>query len=661
MPQLDGPMLLKRIEEGIAGKTGHDFFRQIVRELSEALDAHAAFAGQLEDAESARMLAFWAGREHQACATYKLVGTPCAWVYEGLIQSFSGGICERFPVDREWFEAIGVTSYLGVPLKDDDGKVVGHLAVMDSRERDWHDVDIDILRLLSRRCAAEIERSQFQARLEEVNAELVAEVARRKATEVELTAARLAAEEANHAKSVFVSNMSHELRTPLNGIIGYTQLLRRNEHLLDVAQREGLDIIESSGQHLLALINDLLDLAKIESGSFEPQCDDFDFIKLLHEVSELTRMRAQSRGLEFAVDIAANLPRHVLGDARALRQILLNLLGNAVKFTDSGGRINLHAKAEYEDDKRVTVTLHVADTGVGMGAEDLEQIFVAFYRIVDATRPREGNGLGLAICRRLVEAMNGRVTVQSIEGTGSTFTVSLPLLLGRAISNVLPSRQVRGYVGARRTVLVVDDDAVNRNLLDRLLSELGFSVIHAQEGRAALTALAARPIDLLITDMRMPSVDGLALVRALRSREDSAALPVIGLSASAQSVSAKQALEGGCDLFLSKPAQLDRLLDALQTLLNLDWIVADADTENADFVTRPADPFQPSEVLVRRLLALAQSGDVIPLLAVLESTLAAEPSAAPWVATLRQLAQQYEMREIRNMLAPFVTTAASHG
>ena len=660
MSQFDGPILLQRIEEGIAGKTGAEFFRQIVRELSEALGAHAAFAGQLEDAETARMLAFWVGGGHQPCATYKLVGTPCAWVYEGLIQAFPRGICERFPVDREWFEAIGVDSYLGVPLKDDSGKVVGHMAVMDTRERDWQDVDIDILRLLSRRCAAEIERSRFEARLEEVNAELVAEIARRQAVEIELTAARLAAEEANHAKSVFVSNMSHELRTPLNGIIGYTQLLRRNEHLLDAMQRDGLDIIESSGQHLLALINDLLDLAKIESGTFEPQSDSLDFSKLLHEVGELTRMRAQSRGLDFIADIATDLPRYLLGDARALRQILLNLLGNAVKFTDSGGSVTLIAHPQCDDGDRVSVTLRVVDTGVGMAPEHVERIFVPFYRVVDTARPVEGNGLGLAICQRLVEAMEGQINVESAEGRGSTFTVSVPLLLGQAMSSVLPSRQVRGYLGKRRTVLVVDDDAVNRNLIERLLGDLGFTVHQAEDGATALVAIADQHPDLIITDMRMPGVDGLALVRALRSREDLAALPVIGLSASAQSVTAKQALDGGCDLFLSKPAQLDHLLDALQSLLDLVWVLADQDLVPS-IPTPASDEFKPAAGLATRLHEFAQSGDVVSLLALADDTLGKEPGAATLHATLRGLAQQYEMREIRKILAPFLPAAASSG
>jgi signal transduction histidine kinase len=404
---LAGLQLLRRIEEGVAGKSGEAFFRQIVRELTLALNAHAAFTSRLLPERRAEMLAFWVDGRYEKCNKYSLAGTPCEFVYNGRITAFARDIGNVFPVDREWFAELGVHSYLGVPIVSETGEVHGHLAVMDKPERDWREADVDILRLFSLRTAVELERAKAHRLLEESNAQLAA--------------AKLAAENANQAKSVFISQMSHELRTPLNGILGYAQLLRRSPELTE-QQRDGLAIIERSGEHLLTLVNDLLDLAKIEAGKLELRDESIDLESLLQHVTDLIRVRADKAGLRFAVERPPALPQRIRGDARALRQVLLNLLGNAVKFTDAGGSVELKIVQAGNRWR-----FQICDSGIGMATDQLQKIFEPFHRVENAARRVEGTGLGLAITRRLVEAMSGSIMVDSTPGRGTTFSVDLDL------------------------------------------------------------------------------------------------------------------------------------------------------------------------------------------------------------------------------------------
>jgi len=431
--ELDGLKLLRRIEEGVAGKFGEAFFKQIVRDLSEALNAHAAFAGRLNDDRTGSMLAFWVKDSFQPCLTYPLKGTPCEFVYKGEITAFARDIGNVFPTDREWFTQLGVNSYLGIPIKGETGAVVGHLAVMDRRERDWHDADLDALRLFSMRTAVELERANSHRQLEQsnqaladVNARLMAEIERRAEVERDLASATRAAEAANHAKSVFISQMSHELRTPLNGILGYAQLMRRDAEIPRANKHDGLEVIERSGEHLLTLVNDLLDLAKIEAGKFDLAPTEIDLRDLLMHVGDVIGERARHAQLEFAVDVES-APAGVYADGRALRQILLNLLGNAVKFTPAGGRVDLRVQTLANVQDHYRIGIQVRDSGIGIPAHELKDVFEPFHRITSGRTVVEGTGLGLTITRRLVAAMGGTLEVQSSVGVGSTFEFEIVL------------------------------------------------------------------------------------------------------------------------------------------------------------------------------------------------------------------------------------------
>jgi signal transduction histidine kinase/CheY-like chemotaxis protein len=628
---LAGLQLLRRIEEGVAGKSGEAFFRQIVRDITLALDAHAAFTSRLLPDRRAQMLAFWVDGRYEKCNNYSLAGTPCEFVYNGRITSFARDIGNVFPVDREWFADLGVHSYLGVPIVSETGEVHGHLAVMDKPERDWREADVDILRLFSLRTAVELERAKAHRMLEESNAQLAA--------------AKLAAENANQAKSVFISQMSHELRTPLNGILGYAQLLRRSPELTE-QQRDGLAIIERSGEHLLTLVNDLLDLAKIEAGRLELRDESIDPESLLQHVTDLIRVRADKAGLRFAVERPLVLPTRIRGDARALRQILLNLLGNAVKFTDTGGSIGLKIVQEGSRWR-----FEICDSGIGMAADQLQNIFEPFHRVESAERRVEGTGLGLAITRRLIEAMRGSISVASEPGRGTTFSVDLDLSVDACAEESMPSRRaVVGYAGPRASVLVADDDAVSRGLVADFLAGLGFEVRRAPDGAAALEQLRGRAVDLLITDLVMPRVDGMELIRALRSAQGTHVPRIIAVSASASDYTSQEALDAGCDAFLPKPLHLADLRDRITDLLHVEWQYEGTPTASAGH-SAEGSAFALQRDLAAELYHLAMQGDIVGLVERATQRLADDPSAGGFCEELQALANEYDTGGIRRMLS----------
>jgi signal transduction histidine kinase/CheY-like chemotaxis protein len=632
MSELDGLKLRRRIEEGVAGKTGEAFFRQIVCDLSRALHAHGAFTSRLLPDRRARMLAFWVGERYETCLEYALEGTPCEFVYRGEITAYARNIGEVFPVDRVWFEQLGVQSYLGIPVKDETGAVYGHLAVMDTCERDWADADIDVLRLFSLRSAAEIERVRYER---------------------ELAAAKAAAESANHAKSVFISQMSHELRTPLNGILGFAQLLKRGQGDSPEKLREGLEVIERSGEHLLNLVNDLLDLAKIEAGKLELSASEVDLPELLEHVVSLVRVRASKAGVSLSVAMNAHEFVPVITDERVIRQVLLNLLGNAVKFTDAGGRVTLRATARPSGDGRQSVTFVVEDTGIGIEASELQRIFEPFHRVANADRIVEGTGLGLTITQRLVSALNGRLSVTSQKGRGSTFTVDCELDRAPA-RQVAPfsAADIEGYEGVRRIVLVADDDRDNRTLVTQLLQSLGFLVQAVSNGREALERMSSIRPDLVLTDLVMPVLDGPELVRAIRAKGSFVRAPVVAMSASASTYTRDEALRAGCAAFLAKPLKLAELLQTIGDQLKLEWRHRPRPEQLAEHEPlNAADAeFRLPPNLAAELQHLAMQGDILALTARVDDALANNSAAHPFCRQVRALAARYDVRGIREIL-----------
>lgn len=385
-------------------------------------------------------------------------------------------------------------------------------------------------------------------------------VARRTA---EAVAAKEAAEAANHAKSLFLANMSHELRTPMNAILGFTQLLQRDASVV-AAHAEDLATINRAGHHLLGLINDVLEISRIESGRSAIRSGPFDLFELLDAVVELVRLRGEAKGLRLILQRDERLPRKVEGDAQHLKQVLLNLLGNAVKFTDKGSVVLAVAVEEGE-----RICFSVSDSGVGIAADELERLFLPFYQGGDAVRRGEGTGLGLTISRQYVEQMGGELRVESRPGEGSCFSFDLPL--PRVAEELLLPATERRVVGLaqgerRRHILVVEDDEDSRHYLRQLLESVGLDVAVASDGVQALEQFKRGRPRLVLMDIRMPLMDGYEATRRIRALPGGKRVRIVALTASAFAEEREKILEAGCDEMLSKPVEESLLFATLQRL-----------------------------------------------------------------------------------------------
>jgi two-component system sensor histidine kinase/response regulator len=406
-------------------------------------------------------------------------------------------------------------------------------------------------------------------------------VTERNRVAAELAAARDAAVEASNMKSAFLANISHEIRTPMNGVIGMTELLLDGR--LDDDERFLAEHVAQSGELMLELINDILDISKIEAGHVEIELTDFLLRQSIQHACALAAPRAQAKGLELDVEIDDALPEQVLGDSHRLRQVILNMVGNAVKFT-SEGRVLLRATARPRDDNDTIVRIEVVDTGIGIESSKLEQIFEPFTQAdVSTTRRYGGTGLGLAIARELTELMGGTIGVESEPGVGTTFWIELPLPASVAV-NGQPS-SVAGVSGTTNPqwlteplVLVAEDNPVNQIVAVRTLERCGCRAEVASDGVQALEMLSKHHYDGVLMDCQMPVMDGYQATTELRRREDGGHhTPVIAMTAHAMSDAAEKCLAAGMDDYISKPLRRAELTDTLHR-----WIPTQTDVVAAD-------------------------------------------------------------------------------
>lgn len=629
--------VLRLIDEATAAITGQQFFDALVRNVAQALGTSCTFITRFsENLQTAHVRAFWLGDRLLELFSYELRGTPCEVVLPGEVVCIERDVADRFPDHRRELEEIQARSYLAIPLRAMDGQVIGHLAVIDSVERAWHDTEIGILRIFAARATAELQREAFEDTLRAANEEM-----RRM---------RDAAEDASRAKSDFLATMSHELRTPLNGILGYTQILRRDQ-TLEPRQRRSVEAVERCAEHLLALIGDVLDLARIEAGKLDLHPQPVDLSEFLDAVVEMARMDALRAGLRFVYEVRSPLPARVVVDERRLRQILLNLLSNAVKYTDAGA-VTFRVDRRDEGDGDTCLVFEVEDTGIGIPENEAERIFDRFEQASDRHASRvQGTGLGLTISRRLARTMGGDIVVHSRPGAGSLFVAQVRARTAgvAAILPAAPTGTITGYRGVRRRILVVDDQPDNREVLRHLLNSLGFAVDEAADGAGAIEAVGARRPQLVLMDLVMPGLSGAETLQRLRAMPGCEALPALAVSASATERTREESAAAGFQGFLPKPLRFDRLLEMIGATLGVEWIMQPPVTPAAS----PERSDAPGHAaMLATLYELARRGDIRAIEARLDEFARLAGPDDDLLARLRSLSARYDMKGIRALLTP---------
>ncbi|MDB9315671.1 ATP-binding protein [Spirulina sp. CS-785/01] len=687
---------LQLIVEGTTAKTGQAFFRACVRSLAEILQMQYAIITEFTTPERTRLrsLAYWTGDSWTAPIEYNIANTPCAEVLQGETCQYLHHVQQKFPQDED-LKIMGVESYVGIPLFNSTGTIVGHLAVLDTQPLQPKQNYEQILQIFAARAGAELERKQAEDALQASeqkyrtlvqtanciilrwthqgiitfinqfgldffgytdlvgqnvigtilpetdssgqnlasllpqmfqhpdpflryenenmrsngqrvwvnwanqlivdetgqNLEILSvgtDITDRKQAEgilaqknSELEQARQAAETANRAKSQFLANMSHELRTPLNAILGFAQLMTR-QGSLNASQRNNLTIIQNSGEHLLKLINEVLDMSKIEAGHVQlnPHC--FDLLHLLHSLEDMFRLRATDKQIQLTVTATAQVPQTINADEGKLRQVLMNLLSNAIKFTPQGVVTLSVTASPGESPSETHLQIAVEDTGLGIAPQELETIFQAFVQTDSGQQTDEGTGLGLPICQRFVQLMGGELRVESTLGVGSRFYFSLPVEVVAPGESKSPSPQDSLIVGLTPgqpdyRILVVEDRWESRQFLVQLLTSIGFQVREAKNGQEAIEQWQDWNPHLIWMDMRMPQVNGYEATQHIKAHLKGQATVIIALTASALEAEKSVILSAGCDDFVRKPFREATILNKLAEHLGVQYCYESSD------------------------------------------------------------------------------------
>jgi PAS domain S-box-containing protein len=553
---------------------------------------------------------------------------------------------------------IAVPILLGV-----DEQVLGVLDVQQNKIDALQEADMDVLRSLANQVAVAL----ANARLFEQTAE-----------------AKEAAEIASRAKSDFLAKMSHELRTPLNGIMGYAQILQRGKDLQDW-QARGLNTIYENGTHLLTLINDILDLSKIEARKLELYPTKINFLSFLQSIADLVSLQSEQKGILFTYHALTPLPAAVQADDKRLRQILINLLSNAVKFTDKGSvTLSIAVVSDQESEANVdssksshntpspsndqlptvNIRFKVADTGMGISPEQMEKIFLPFEQAGGSQQRAQGTGLGLAICRELVQAMGNDLQVESEIGQGSTFwfDLELPVQLAESVKIQSPTQTVEGYSGPRRKIMVVDDEPDERFVLINLLQPLGFELLEAGDGRESIVQAQIHEPDAILMNLNMPDMNGAEAAKKIRQLPELKGKPVVIIATSANVFAndPQQGLPAGCDALLVKPVEVEQLLALLKTHLQLDLLYQENVKPDPGSAIRTISKIKdevlipPSQEELGILFDLALKGNMRAIRTRASQIEQMDRQFKPFASKLQQLAVGFEEKEIRLLIERYL-------
>ena len=452
-------------------------------------------------------------------------------------------------------------------------------------------------------------------------------------------------EVSDRAKTRFLANVSHELRTPLNAILGYTQLFKRNRELMK-GYGQGIGTIDRSADHLLLMINDILDFSRVESDKVQLVDGEVSLVEFLGTLVEMTLIRARLKDIEFHHEFSGNLPQVVQCDDKRLRQVLLNLLNNAVKFTRKGGvTFRVVTLPHHADLACSRVRFEIVDTGPGIPANKLEEIFLPFHQLESSEVSAEGSGLGLAISSNLLDLMGAKLRVESRVGEGSRFwfDLNLPVVID-APQRVEPATgDVIGYEGPELHILSVDDNALNRDVIHQRLAGFGFRVSDADSGERALEILTQEKVDLVLLDLLMPGQDGYEVLATIRQHFSAVELPVIAMTASAQPETEERVRTSGFRDLLFKPISEEALLAALAATLPVTWRYEARELENNRQLTDSANAslVLPSAEVLKALKDSAQQHDVLGLRKQLE-VIGPEPGIEAFIDKVQAMVRAYQ-------------------
>ncbi|MEL6460814.1 MAG: ATP-binding protein [Cyanobacteria bacterium J06621_15] len=504
--------------------------------------------------------------------------------------------------------------------------------------------------------------------LERTNLELEIRVDERT---VELKEAKVNADAANKAKSEFLANMSHELRTPLNGILGYAQILQGSNNLTEKEQK-GISIIDQCASHLITLINDILDLSKIEAQKMELHPIPIHLPSFLEGVADICRIKAEQKGIYFNYESDINLPIGVQADEKRLRQVLINLLGNAIKFTETGGvtfTVSLVANYQVEDiqvsniqtSNIYRIRFQIIDTGVGMTDEQLKKIFLPFEQVGNFQKQSEGTGLGLTISKKIVTLMGSTLEVESYPDKGSKFWFDVEISQATEwVQHLInsPQKTITGFQGEKRKILVVDDHWENRSVIVNLLEPIGFELAEAVNGKEGLSKAAIFKPNLILADISMPIMNGFEMMDNLKNSPDLCNIKIIVSSANVFDENINKSLDAGADDFIPKPLKTSELLEKLQKHLNLEWIYVEKEVANLEVIPEQtqssSEVIPPEQKELKQLYELALKGRIKNIQQQIKELARIDSQYANFANTINKYAKSFQIEQIQEFLKKYM-------